>query len=78
MLYSDFYHIFTYKYNYMLIKKKSGRPKTSTEPNVTWPILMKKSLKEKYKAFCDRQGISMNRRVKLLMEKDMNGEVKMI
>ena len=56
--------------------KKAGRPKTSTEPNVRWPILMKKSFKEKYKIFCDKQAISFNRRVKLLMEKDMNGEIK--
>ncbi len=58
--------------------KKAGRPRMSSEPNVTWPILMKKSFKEKYKMFCDKHAISMNRRVKLLMEKDMNGEIKII
>lgn len=53
-----------------------GRKKLSNEPDVRWPILMKKGFKDKYKKYCDVYGISMNRRVKLLMEKDMNGEIR--
>lgn len=58
------------------IKGKSGRPKESNEPMVTWPILMPKSFRDKYKEFCGRYAISMNKRVRLLMTKDMNGEIK--
>ena len=47
-----------------------------TEEDVRWPILMKKSFKEKYKEFCDSKGLSMNKRVKLLMTMDMNNEIK--
>ena len=53
-----------------------GRKKLSDEPDVRWPILMKQGFKDKYKQFCDSKGFSMNKRVKLLMEKDMTGEVK--
>lgn len=56
-------------------KNKSGRPKTLKEQNVTWPILMPKSFKENYKIFCDKNAISMNKRIKLLMEKDMNDKI---
>lgn len=55
--------------------KKSGRPKTIKEPSVTWPILMAKNFKESYKNFCNKQAMSMNKRVKLLMEKDMNNKL---
>jgi len=50
-----------------------GRKKISNEPDVRWPILMKKNFKEQYKNFCDKNGMSMNKRIKLLMEKDMEG-----
>lgn len=42
------------------------------EPEVIWPIRMKKDFKIKFKFFCDKHGYSMNKRVKLLMEQDMN------
>lgn len=57
-------------------KKKSGRPKENKEPMITWPILMPIEFKKKYKTFCESQAISMNRRVRLLMQKDLNGEIK--
>lgn len=69
-----FWFIFIYNYIYIIMnkeKKKSGRPKTVFEKNVTWPILMRQSFKDEYKMFCDKNAISMNRRVKLLMQKDM-------
>lgn len=42
------------------------------EPDVIWPIRMKNGFKVKFKAHCDKYGYSMNKRVKLLMEQDMN------
>ena len=44
--------------------------------DVVWPIRMDKNFKEKFKKHCDKNGFSMNKRVKLLMEKDMQNEIK--
>ena len=53
-----------------------GRKKLSDEKDVVWPVRMKISFKCRFKEYCDKNGFSMNKRVKILMEKDMNGEVK--
>jgi len=52
------------------------RTKKTLEPDVIWPIRMKKSFKEQFKAHCDKHGYSMNKRVKLLMGQDMNKNEK--
>jgi hypothetical protein len=46
--------------------------KLSTEKDVIWPIRMKQSLKDKFKYFCDKNGYSMNKRIKILIELDIN------
>ena len=53
-----------------------GRKKISNELDVVWPIRMKEGFKYKYKEYCDKHGFSMNKRVKTLMEKDLNGEIQ--
>jgi hypothetical protein len=52
------------------------KPKLQNENQVVWPIRMGESLKNKFKIHCDKNGYSMNKRVKVLMEEDMNGETK--
>lgn len=49
-----------------------GRTKINTEKDLVWPIRMKESFKNQFKVFCDKNGYSMNKRVKILMEQDMN------
>lgn len=49
-----------------------GRTKKTTEKDIVWPIRMKESFKKKFKVFCDTNGFSMNKRVKLLMERDID------
>lgn len=48
-----------------------GRTKKSLEKDVIWPIRMKEEFKIKFKIHCDKNGYSMNKRVKLLMEQDI-------
>jgi predicted DNA-binding protein len=49
-----------------------GRKKLSDEKDVVWPIRMKISLQQRFKELCDKNGYSMSKRVKILMEKDIN------
>lgn len=46
------------------------------ENNVVWPIRMSKEFKLKYKEFCDKHGYAFNKRIKTLMEGDMNNKIK--
>jgi hypothetical protein len=41
------------------------------EKEVVWPVRMKKSLKDKFKEYCDNNGYSMNKRMKILIEEDL-------
>jgi hypothetical protein len=47
------------------------KTKLQAEKDVVWPIRMKRSLKEQFKLFCDSNGYSMNKRIRILMELDM-------
>ena len=42
--------------------------------DVVWPIRMPKSLKDKFKIYCDNNGFSMNKLVKIMIEKKINNE----
>lgn len=53
-----------------------GRTKIYEEKDVVWPVRMREGFKKKFKAHCDNMGYSMNKRVKILMEKDMNEKEK--
>ena len=39
--------------------------------DVVWPIRMSQTLKDEFKAHCDKYGYSMNKKIKLLIEKDI-------
>lgn len=41
------------------------------EKIVTWPIRMNQELKDKFKKYCDEKGYSMNKLVKVLMEREI-------
>lgn len=53
-----------------------GRTKIFMEKDVVWPVRMRESFKKRFKEHCDKKGYSMNKRTKILMEKDMNGEIE--
>jgi len=40
--------------------------------DVVWPIRMTQALKDEFKAHCDSNGFSMNKRIKNLIERDIN------
>jgi len=42
------------------------------EKDVVWPIRMSKPLKDKFKDYCDNKGYSMNKLIKILIEKELN------
>ena len=44
------------------------------EKDVVWPIRMKQTLKDKFKNHCDKNGFSMNKRIKILIEQDIKYE----
>ncbi len=38
-------------------------------------IRINKEFKDSYMSFCDKNGYSLSKRIKLFMKKDMNGEI---
>ena len=44
--------------------------------DVIWPIRMTKEFKIQYKEYCDNKGYSFNKRIKTLMDNDMNNKIK--
>jgi predicted DNA-binding protein len=44
------------------------------QKDVVWPIRMSQELKDKFKAYCDNKGFSMNKLIKILIEKEINYE----
>jgi len=46
--------------------------KKEKEKEVVWPIRMSQSLKDEFKNYCDKNGFSMNKRIKILMDQDIN------
>jgi hypothetical protein len=47
------------------------KEKIKEDKDCIWPIRMKQSLKNNFKTHCDKQGYSMNKRIKILMELDI-------
>lgn len=39
--------------------------------DVVWPIRMSQKLKDEFKAYCDDKGYSMNKLIKILIEKEI-------
>lgn len=48
-----------------------GRKKLTAGKDVVWPIRMKQSLKDQFKLYCDLNGYSMNKRIKVLIALDL-------
>ncbi len=44
--------------------------------DVVWPIRMKKGLKDKFKDHCDKNGYSMNKRLNILIEREVDNAKK--
>ncbi len=43
--------------------------------DVVWPIRMSQELKDSFKSYCDENGFSMNKLIKILIEKEIkNGK----
>jgi len=42
--------------------------------DVVWPIRMSQELKDEFKSYCDKNGYSMNKLVKILMEREIRNE----
>lgn len=50
--------------------------KNKDKNDCVWPIRMSQTLKDKFKIFCDQNGYSMNKRIKILIETDIKNEKK--
>ena len=55
---------------------KEKNKKIKDDKDVVWPIRMKQNLKNDFKNHCDRNGYSMNKRIKILIEGDIKNETK--
>ena len=42
--------------------------------DVVWPIRMSQKLKDEFKIYCNGKGYSMNKLIKILIEKEINNE----
>ena len=40
--------------------------------DVVWPIRLSQELKNRFKTYCDDNGYSMNKLIKILIEKELN------
>ena len=50
--------------------------KKENKKEVVWPIRMTQEFKDKFKLFCDKHGYSMNKKIKIIMEEEMNKDIK--
>lgn len=46
------------------------------QKDVVWPIRMSQDLKDKFKSYCDIKGYSMNKLIKILIEREVQNEKK--
>ena len=44
------------------------------EKDVVWPIRMSKQLKDDFKSYCDKNGYSMNKLIKILIHETLQNE----
>jgi len=49
--------------------------KKTKEQDVIWPIRMKESLKKQFKEVCDKHGYSMSKRIKVLIQEEINQNI---
>jgi hypothetical protein len=45
--------------------------KKEKQKDVVWPIRMSQSFKDEFKKYCDKNGYSMNKLIKILIEKEI-------
>lgn len=45
-----------------------------TNKTIVWPIRMPKKLKDEFKAYCDCNGFSMNKKINILIKECLNNE----
>jgi hypothetical protein len=48
--------------------------KKEKQKEVIWPIRMSQELKDEFKTYCDSKGYSMNKLIKILIEKEIKNE----
>jgi hypothetical protein len=48
--------------------------KKEKQKEVVWPIRMSQELKDNFKNYCDDKGYSMNKLIKILIEKEIKNE----
>jgi len=48
--------------------------KKEKQKDVVWPIRMSQELKDRFKNYCDNNGYSMNKLIKILIEKEIKNE----
>lgn len=44
------------------------------QKDVVWPIRMTQKLKDQFKAYCNDKGYSMNKLIKILIEKEVKND----
>lgn len=44
------------------------------QKDVVWPIRMSQELKDQFKNYCDKHGHSMNKLIKILIQKEIKDE----
>ena len=48
------------------------KTKKEKQKDVVWPIRMSQDLKDQFKIYCDAKGYSMNKLIKILIEREIN------
>lgn len=52
--------------------KKQEKQEEQEKKDIIWPIRIKKIFRDNFREFCDKNGYSMSKRIRTLMEEDMN------
>lgn len=50
------------------------KKKETKKESCVWPIRMPKKLKNDFKTYCDKMGFSMNKKINILIENEINYE----
>ena len=45
--------------------------KKEKQKDVVWPVRMTQDIKDQFKNYCDKKGYSMNKLIKILIEKEI-------
>jgi hypothetical protein len=62
-------------YIFIIIQINIMNKEKEKQKDVVWPIRMSQELKNQFKKYCDNNGYSMNKLIKILIEKEIkNGK----